>query len=77
MQSGVVPTPLPLPHSAHQCSLHLGSRSEALEQSTFLAWGSVLLLFPQVAGLTVPLPPVGVSGLTGIRVADNTGGFPT
>ena len=71
------PFPHPHPHSARRCSLHSGRRSQALEQSTFLAWGSVLFLFPQVASLTVPLPAMDVSGLTGLHVADNTGGFPT
>lgn len=41
-----------------------------------LGLGICAALFPQVASLTVPLPPMGVSGLTRPRVTDNKGGFP-
>lgn len=41
-----------------------------------LGWGICAALFPQVASLAVPLPPMGVSGLTRLRVTDNKGGFP-
>lgn len=41
-----------------------------------LGLGICAALFPQVASLAVPLPPMGVSGLTRLRVTDNKGGFP-
>ena len=41
-----------------------------------LVLGICAALFPQVASLAVPLPSMGVSGLTRLRVTDNKGGLP-
>ena len=70
MQSGGVPPPI-LPIGAVCTQDAEGPRAVSV-----LGLGICAALFPQVASLTLPLPPMGVSGLTRPRVTDNKGDFP-
>lgn len=71
MQSGESPPP-PILSFGAVCT----QDAEGPRAVSVLGLGICAALFPQVASLTLPLPPTGVSGLTRPCVTDNKGDFP-